>query len=790
MNIIKIYLNKNASGSVAELYKDFALFVNSYQNKLIDVYVPKSMLYSNENVTFINAVKIGALLTAQNGETITSDSYYLNYLKDETINNVEYSVYERILPKEFTVYPGNVTITTNVLSIDSTDVLNPVMLQVVTTQTSNLLVQNSAYIGDETVVEPTKTELIYGWLVQDRAEIVDLSERMTDAETQIDLNTENIATNTEDIAKIKLSVNISETYIGQMTGSSLPTTTQLNNYVELAVDRTPNNGDVIIFILTKLDETDKNYKYIYSLATGWNYYELPPMEPAYNGSLGIVKGSYNVGVTRNVLIDINAGEFTNIYVKNVTTSSYLTLDTFLNNLYNEQQRIKNGTVAVGLATKAVSDENGNNIAQTYMTNNAGATKEYVQNYALPKEFFQTYFIDSNGYADEPPTEPINGVQFTKETNAVGEYNIFNISRINASPVKLTNKNSAETSIYISANQDTTFQLKLTTYAQKQGENLQNLSIELSNEITLIAGDIYKVDFQSNFNELIGVLDISSGDILGQNLSIITQSSQVTTYSIISNDIYPSSQTINTQSLVIVTQQGNLGEIPVYDLNGVITGTNIAFDFGDNLIYKNTLARFILRVNEQTELPLTDTLNLIYNSQNVRIATPYNYLSGNATIENLQQTNITFDAVNGTVIDFIAFIDIDAGDNITVFVNEDKLSSDGSSGEVYGWVNYKQSLGTTPITSYTTVDFSSIILDYDENGEYEILLNTIIAPQNEDTLCYIKTDVITNEFQICRTKNQVIVSTFSVVPLKRYLDYKISTNNTAFFLNLFGYRRIK
>ena len=478
------------------------------------------------------------------------------------------------------------------------------------------------------------------------------------------------------------------------------------------------------------------------------------------------------------------------YVKNVTTSSYLTLDTFLNNLYNEQQRIKNGTVAVGLATKAVSDENGNNIAQTYMTNNAGATKEYVQNYALPKEFFQTYFIDSNGYADEPPTEPINGVQFTKETNAVGEYNIFNISRINASPVKLTNKNSAETSIYISANQDTTFQLKLTTYAQKQGENLQNLSIELSNEITLIAGDIYKVDFQSNFNELIGVLDISSGDILGQNLSIITQSSQVTTYSIISNDIYPSSQTINTQSLVIVTQQGNLGEIPVYDLNGVITGTNIAFDFGDNLIYKNTLARFILRVNEQTELPLTDTLNLIYNSQNVRIATPYNYLSGNATIENLQQTNITFDAVNGTVIDFIAFIDIDAGDNITVFVNEDKLSSDGSSGEVYGWVNYKQSLGTTPITSYTTVDFSSIILDYDENGEYEILLNTIIAPQNEDTLCYIKTDVITNEFQICRTKNQVIVSTFSVVPLKRYLDYKISTNNTAFFLNLFGYRRIK
>ena len=41
MNAIKITLDKNASGKVAELYKDFAMYVNSYQNKLVDVYVPK-----------------------------------------------------------------------------------------------------------------------------------------------------------------------------------------------------------------------------------------------------------------------------------------------------------------------------------------------------------------------------------------------------------------------------------------------------------------------------------------------------------------------------------------------------------------------------------------------------------------------------------------------------------------------------------------------------------------------------------------------------------------------------
>ena len=44
MNTIKIYLK--TSGSVAELYKDFALFVNAYQNKLVDVYGSK---YQFEN---------------------------------------------------------------------------------------------------------------------------------------------------------------------------------------------------------------------------------------------------------------------------------------------------------------------------------------------------------------------------------------------------------------------------------------------------------------------------------------------------------------------------------------------------------------------------------------------------------------------------------------------------------------------------------------------------------------------------------------------------------------------
>lgn len=97
MNTIKIYLK--TSGSVAELHKDFAMYVGSYQNKLIDVYVPKEMLYSNKQNTFNNAVKIAGLLTATDGKQITTEARYLDYLKEVTIDGVDYIVYERRLPK-------------------------------------------------------------------------------------------------------------------------------------------------------------------------------------------------------------------------------------------------------------------------------------------------------------------------------------------------------------------------------------------------------------------------------------------------------------------------------------------------------------------------------------------------------------------------------------------------------------------------------------------------------------------------------------------------------------------
>ena len=115
MNNIRIYLAE--SGAVADLKKDFNLYQGSYQNKLLNIYVPTSILApdfitqtQNGDITgeFVagTAVKIGMRYTARDGSIKVSRSYYLRYLKTLKYNNIEYALYERKLPKEFTPYAG------------------------------------------------------------------------------------------------------------------------------------------------------------------------------------------------------------------------------------------------------------------------------------------------------------------------------------------------------------------------------------------------------------------------------------------------------------------------------------------------------------------------------------------------------------------------------------------------------------------------------------------------------------------------------------------------------------
>ena len=684
MNTLKIILDKNASGKVAQLYKDFAMYVNSYQNKLVDVYVPKEMLYinakelaTNETPTnYANSVKIGGILTADDGSKKTTDSFYLDYLKETTINNVEYVVFERIMPKELTVYAGNQQIVVNVVSVDS-GTTPPKVLQVVTTQICNLLIQNSDYIADETTVDPSKTEEIEAQLTTNTTDITNLKVRMTTAESNVEQNTEDIAKNTNDINYLKQHLSQTEEYIGQMTGATLPTNQQLNDFVMEKVSREPKNADVVIFVLQIPDATDKNYKYIYSV-DGWNGYEIPPMEQASNGNSGIIEGTYNIGSTNNTIVDISGGQILNIYVKD-TAGTFRNIREYINSNSTNIANIISGNTSVGIALKAVADELGNNIVNTYLTQTAGATKQFVYNYALPRVFNDIFYITEHSLSEFIPS---NNYSFQKVTNRIGDNTLFDIEMRTKSSFELSKKNSANNTIYITADRNCVVTFRLKTQASKEDSSWTTLDIELSTPIFLQSLKLQKLEFTSIFTYLEDeVLKLKVDDKIRQILEVTIPEANQTTFTIYSNTIYPSTFNLNTISQVVYHTSGKLGEEPVFKLapSGAITASGVSLaGSADAQLYNNVECQVVINIPIATQgyelfNENMSILGIELGGHNVRLATPYNFESGLATFKNLRQVAHSQDAVNGITYTMKCFIKISTGGDITFLVDEDNLN---------------------------------------------------------------------------------------------------------------------
>ena len=228
MNTIKIFLAE--SGRIADLHKDFPLYKGQFNDKLLNVYVPTSILApsfsiqhyigqilgttaptSLELADFVAAntypsrepaqgdivefcdtddqeffiyefngtawtstevdsfgtlntiagtsIKIGMTATKRNGTVYTSKSYFMRYLKTLTYQNVEYALYERKLPKEFTMFAGQgqnaPILVANVVNVDTSD---KTILSLVTSQTCSLDVMESTMLDQDDPIQATAYE--------------------------------------------------------------------------------------------------------------------------------------------------------------------------------------------------------------------------------------------------------------------------------------------------------------------------------------------------------------------------------------------------------------------------------------------------------------------------------------------------------------------------------------------------------------------------------------------------------------------------------------------------------
>ena len=169
MNTIRIYLTE--SGRIADLKKDFPLYQGQFQNKLLNVFVPTSILapmFTSSGAVSADYVaststKIGMTYTARDGSIKTSKNYYMRRLKTLMYKGVEYALYERKLPKEFTFYAGqgenSPVLIINVVNIEQqSGDTPPLVLSVITSQTCHLDVMQSTFLDRDELDEPSELE--------------------------------------------------------------------------------------------------------------------------------------------------------------------------------------------------------------------------------------------------------------------------------------------------------------------------------------------------------------------------------------------------------------------------------------------------------------------------------------------------------------------------------------------------------------------------------------------------------------------------------------------------------
>ena len=669
-NIIKIILRQ--SGGLAEMVKTIPLYVGMYNTAILNVYVPQSLV--SEGIS----VKVGAILTANDGTKATTDSLPMTYKGEETFCNEEYSVYElNPFPANFLTYAGQQDLVVNIVTIENEEVSS-----VVTTQICKVDVLDSALIPDEEL-EASAVDLLSARITTNEQNIATNTDNITANTGQIAQNTQDISENTQKIAEIEQKMSTGENYVGSLTVSTLTgIETELNNLVQQVESREPANGDVVMVTLEVTGGTDEIYKYFYT-ADGWQSYQMPSIESASNTDKGIIKGT--LGENKNTQVDIAGGEINAIYVKD-NNNVLRDIREYANTTKTSIDNIISGDTKVGHSVKADQDQNGNEITNTYLTQNAGVTKTQMREYALPREFNDIYYL-SKDQSNRPiitKDKPSQALTFTGDIHGIGTYPLIFADFISDASFELSSKNSYQSTFFVSVASDVTAQFRLDIIYM--GEII---STEFSNEMVMSANNIYKVQFNENFNNLEDVIQYDGQYPIKIMLSVVQTTSDTNTYTAYQNSTYVSTFNLNTNKYVISLQNGNLGEIKSIAVDGYeIEQGIISFEMIDDehLLKNNCLVEFKLSFNGSDltkQIKLVQTFSSGTNEE-YHLKTPYNTDAFNdrPTIEDFKQTSITI-AGGVTTIRFIGLVKVIDGYGTEIFVNEDNLT------EILALINAKQ-----------------------------------------------------------------------------------------------------
>ena len=212
----------------------------------------------------------------------------------------------------------------------------------------------------------------------------------------------------------------------------------------------------------------------------------------------------------------------------------------------------------------------------------GATKQYVKDYALPKQFNDIFVLTDEGYFGEFGEH--GDYDETTSSSAIGEtVTAASFYVLGDLTFQLANKNSylAKFNVIATANETLKFRLDIDI---KIGNNYYNASSCLTDDVSLVANTSKTISFQSNFELLSAVYNLETGNELQFRLTAIRTNSFAQTYNVYSNSVSPCIFYLYTNV------QGILGAKVVQGLGDSTT----------DVISQNTVSQYITTLQSDKE----------------------------------------------------------------------------------------------------------------------------------------------------------------------------------------------
>ena len=735
MKTIKFILNDD--GSILSSSIGFQINQYSYNDTLINVYVPKELLDNmtdTETYVYSNNVTMAMYYTLANASQKLGTTYYFTPVKkaDGTlryyvdINHKQYAIFERKMPKEFTLYSGTQEYALNVISYRTNISVTPnttEIIGIVSSATFNLDIQPSLNMA----TNPQEVDTDLSTLIanvnailsalgdfqhkQDgliNVAIANGSSTYTDYVVQalnyLDLRVkENYTINgtqTGDITSLDGRVTTLENqaisgfrYIGSITSNVAPNSADLNAYAT-SQGITLQNGDIAIWIQTISGGTDKTYRCIWDYPNNWTWYEIPPIELASNYNAGLVQGNYGNDTTSNVLASIVGGKIVDIYFKQ-SDNTYASIGIKLNYIIDDINNIINGATTVKKAYYATYDSSELNqlnplsINNKFMTKTDGATKTYVKSYALPKEFNDVYQLKLQATIDGVvenvytiDSSIVAGASEISDATTLGDNTLppFKLYINDIYSYQLSNKNSFKAifKIYFDNNINDVGLILNIRYV-KNGNTTQLASVT-TDRFNFVGGNIYTKTISGYFNNLTSTgINITNGGYYEIELTYNTTTSASNNFHVYSDAPELCTFSLSTDAYTIVSSQSG---IIVHEKTLTLDTSNgnvLIAELGNIVLLDKTQHQFILHLPigvSWTDIPKDCYFDIQINGVSVGYAINKKFYSDGYIGNLFQFLNVTdtfnfiatsLDDGNGGM-----YFDIVSEDDISLYIprNED------------------------------------------------------------------------------------------------------------------------